>query len=106
MNYSEKKLILGTELSKSLASDIIEVKDFSINELIYSKRVKTKTGPVVKNIKKTSIDFTVSGVKGNEVVGSPTFIYEIKNALEASFGFKFTRVELAYIDENNIAVRA
>lgn len=84
----------------------VTVNDFSFDELVFTKRVRTPGGPVVKKIKRTSFFFEVKGLKNNPIINEPNFIYDLKKKLEDIFGWKFKRVNVRYLDPNTIEVEA
>lgn len=105
MNYNDAMSRLQIGLNAFLGANV-NISDFSFDELLFSKRVKTPAGFVVKKIKRTTFFFAVKGLKNNEVVNDPNFIYEIKGKLEDTFNFKFKRIIVRYPEPGVIEVEA
>jgi hypothetical protein len=105
MNYIEN-LNKVTNNLRTFIGEKISINDFSIDEVIFSKRVRTPSGPVVKIIKKTTFKFLIEGIKNNPVVNGQSFIYELKKCLEDTFQFKFKRINVGYIDQDILEITA
>jgi hypothetical protein len=105
MNYNEN-LTKAKENLKQFLGEKISIDEFIIDELIYSKRVRTPGGPVIKIIKRTQYKIYISGIRDNPILEDQGFIYDLKKCLEDTFRFKFKRINVTYSSPDEIVIVA